>query len=92
MPDAAPEATVGVKTRPDAAPEAVKFPVVAITPVPPVTVPDAVTFPADAAIFPVVAVIPVPPVNVVVEAIDPGAINAAGTDNVTAPVAADAVI
>jgi hypothetical protein len=43
---------------------AVIAPVVAVTPVPPVTVPDAETFPELAAILPVVAVTPVPPVTV----------------------------
>jgi hypothetical protein len=43
-------------------------------------------------VVPVVTVNPLPAVSVVVLAMEPGAINVAGIDNVTAPVAADAVI
>lgn len=83
---------VGVVTNPDPTADIVTFPVVAIKPVPPVTVPEALTLPEDAAIFPVVAVIPVPPVNVVVEAIEPGATKAAGIERTTAPVVGEDVI
>lgn len=42
-----------------------------------------VILPAVATILPVVAVMPVPPVKVVVEAIEPGAMNVDGIDNTT---------
>lgn len=71
---------------------AVRFPVVAVTPVPPVTVPLAETFPAEAAMLPVVAVMPVPPVKVVVEAMEPGAMKVAGIVNVTVDPEAAVVI
>lgn len=78
---------------------AVTFPVVAITPVPPVTVVAAETdpsvetrFPVLAVMLPVVAVIPVPPVRVVVDAMEPGAIKAEGMLKTTAPVVGEAVI
>ena len=39
VPEAAPDATVGVSKRPDPTADAVRFPVVAVTPVPPVRSP-----------------------------------------------------
>jgi hypothetical protein len=48
--------------------------------------------PLVAVMLPVVAVIPVPPVNVVVEAIEPGAMKVVGIESVTAPAVVEAVI
>ncbi len=70
--EAAAATTVGVVTIPEAVPDNVRFPVVAVMPVPAVTVVAALTlpavetkFPVVAVIFPVVAVMPVPAVTVV---------------------------
>jgi hypothetical protein len=105
VPDAAPEAVTTGRTKPSVAVEttklpavAVMLPVVAVRPVPPVTVPLAETLPDEAAILPVVAVIPVPAVIVVVAAREvvvvkePGAVIADGKETTAALLVVTTVI
>jgi hypothetical protein len=85
VPDAAPLATVGVSKRPVPAVEATRFPFVAVM-LPSVAVMEV----------PAVIVVPeeraVPAAIVVVEAIEPGAMNVAGMESVATPAAVVTVI
>lgn len=104
VPEAAPDPTVTGRDTPLPVPaatrlpaEAVTLPVVATTPVPPVTVVEAETAPAEATILPEVAVMPVPAVMVVVAAKlvvvvnEPGVMIADGKETVATPAVVDTV-